>query len=46
MVELYTAWEIAEPGKGHDAKAAAWTKKLEALPAPATNTPAGGGVKK
>ncbi|MCC6230641.1 MAG: serine/threonine protein kinase [Phycisphaerales bacterium] len=28
LVQLYEAWDKAEPGKGHDAKAAEWRKKL------------------
>ena len=28
LVDLYAAWHIAEPGKGHDAKAAQWKAKL------------------
>jgi hypothetical protein len=27
---LYTAWHAADPGKGHDAKAAEWTAAAEA----------------
>jgi serine/threonine protein kinase len=34
LVRLYTAWNTAEPGKGHDAKAAEWSKKLAAIDAP------------
>jgi len=34
-VAFYTAWDKAEPGKGYDAKAAQWTKKLEVIPPPA-----------
>ena len=30
LVDLYTAWDAAEPGKGYDAKAAAWKAKLPA----------------
>ncbi len=30
VVELYVAWDQAEPGKGHDAKAASWRSKLDA----------------
>jgi non-specific serine/threonine protein kinase/serine/threonine-protein kinase len=33
LVDLYTAWHAAEPGKGYDAKAAEWQAKLPA-PAP------------
>lgn len=28
IVDLYTAWDKAEPGKGYDAKAAEWQAKL------------------
>ena len=28
---LYTEWNKAEPGKGHDAKSAEWKAKLEAI---------------
>jgi len=35
LVDLYRAWHRAEPGKGYDAKAAAWQEKLAALAAPA-----------
>ncbi|HEY2345472.1 MAG TPA: tetratricopeptide repeat protein [Xanthomonadaceae bacterium] len=31
LVDLYTAWNRAEPGKGHDAKAAEWQRKLDAM---------------
>jgi len=34
LVDLYTAWHAAEPGKGFDAKAAEWKAKLPA-PEPA-----------
>ncbi|MFO0836095.1 MAG: tetratricopeptide repeat protein [Phycisphaerales bacterium] len=30
LVDLYTAWDKAEPGKGYDAKAAEWQAKLDA----------------
>ncbi len=30
-VRLYESWDKAEPGKGHDAKAAEWKAKLDAL---------------
>ncbi len=33
LVDLYTAWHAAEPGKGYDAKAAEWKAKLRAAPA-------------
>jgi hypothetical protein len=31
LVDLYAAWNQAEPGKGYDAKAAEWKAKAEAL---------------
>jgi hypothetical protein len=34
LVDLYTAWHAAEPGKGYDAKAAEWKAKLPAEAAP------------
>jgi len=34
LVDVYTAWDKAEPGKGYDAKAAEWKAKLPP-PAPA-----------
>ncbi|MFZ4574095.1 MAG: tetratricopeptide repeat protein, partial [Phycisphaerales bacterium] len=34
LVDLYTAWHAAEPGKGYDAKAAEWKAKLPAETAP------------
>jgi tetratricopeptide (TPR) repeat protein len=34
LVDLYTAWDKAEPGNGYDAKAAAWRAKLPAAAAP------------
>ncbi len=30
LIDLYTAWDAAEPGKGYDAKAAEWRGKLDA----------------
>jgi hypothetical protein len=30
LVELYTAWDKSEPGKGHDARAAKWKATLDA----------------
>ncbi|MBS0194115.1 MAG: tetratricopeptide repeat protein [Proteobacteria bacterium] len=36
LVDLYTAWDKAEPGKGHAAKAAQWKAALAKLDAPAT----------
>jgi len=35
LSDLYEAWAKAEPGKGHDAKAAEWKTKLDAMPPPA-----------
>ena len=29
LVKLYESWDAAEPGKGHDAKAAEWRAKLD-----------------
>ena len=40
LVDLYAAWDKAEPGKGYDAKSAEWKAKLDAMPAPATTAPA------
>ncbi len=34
FVHLYTAWDKAEPGKGHDAKAAEWKARLDAISSP------------
>ncbi|MDX2017253.1 MAG: tetratricopeptide repeat protein, partial [Planctomycetota bacterium] len=34
LVDLYTAWDKAEPGKGYDLKAAEWKAKLPAEAAP------------
>ena len=31
IVDLYTAWNTAEPGKGYEAKAAEWKRKLDKL---------------
>ena len=31
LVDLNSAWDTAEPGKGHDMKAAEWKRKLDAL---------------
>lgn len=33
MVDLYTAWDTAEPGKGYAPKVAQWKAKLDAAPA-------------
>jgi hypothetical protein len=30
VIDLYTAWDAAERGKGYDAKAAEWKRKLVA----------------
>jgi hypothetical protein len=30
LVTLYTAWNAAAPGKGYDAQAAMWKRKLDA----------------
>ncbi|MDX2016901.1 MAG: tetratricopeptide repeat protein, partial [Planctomycetota bacterium] len=38
LVDLYTAWDKAEPGKGYDAKAAEWKAKLP-TPEPANAEP-------
>jgi non-specific serine/threonine protein kinase/serine/threonine-protein kinase len=35
LVDLYAAWDTAEPGKGYDAKAAEWRGKLPSKPADA-----------
>ena len=32
LVDLYTARDKADPGKGHDAKAGEWKRKLDAMP--------------
>ena len=34
IVDLYTAWNTAEPGKGYAAKADDWKRKLDALATP------------
>jgi hypothetical protein len=39
VVELYDAWDAAEPGKGRGAEAAEWRKKLSQTSAPATRSP-------
>ncbi|MBC8105461.1 MAG: serine/threonine protein kinase [Anaerolineae bacterium] len=36
LAKLYTAWDTAEPGKGHDMKAAEWKTKLTAMVPAAT----------
>ncbi|MCC6678826.1 MAG: serine/threonine protein kinase [Phycisphaerales bacterium] len=41
LVEVYTAWDTAEPGRGYEAKAAEWKVKGETAPATApASTPA------
>ncbi len=49
-VTLYESWDEADPGKGHDAKAAAWKARLDAINTPtppnsdqATQAAPGGG---
>jgi len=39
LVDLYTAWHAAEPGKGYDAKAAEWKTKLDAAQAKPSTAP-------
>ncbi len=39
LVDFYSAWAAAEPGKGYDAKAAEWRGKLAESNAPAAGTP-------
>ncbi len=36
LVDLYEAWEAADPGKGHAARATPWRTALEAMGAPAS----------
>ena len=38
LVDLYTTWHAAEPGKGYDAKASEWKAKLDAT-TPSAATP-------
>ncbi len=38
LVDLYTAWNKAEPGRGHAANAAKWQRQLAAMGAKATAT--------
>lgn len=38
-LDLYARWEKADPGKGHETKAAEWKAKLDALPPPAPPAP-------
>lgn len=38
-MKLYESWDKAEPGKGHDAKAAEWKARLEAVTPPAEPAP-------
>jgi hypothetical protein len=51
LIDLYTAWHTAEPGKGYDAKAAEWKARLDAAkaasakpPTSPASAPAGGDV--
>ena len=37
LVDLYSAWHVANPGKGYDAKAAEWRVKLDAATAEQTH---------
>jgi serine/threonine protein kinase/Tfp pilus assembly protein PilF len=39
LVDLYAAWDTADPGKGYDAKAAEWRAKLDAASAAAPTGP-------
>ena len=39
LVDLYAAWDKAEPGKGYGAKAAEWKAKLDAANAAASTAP-------
>jgi hypothetical protein len=34
VIDLYNTWNNAEPGKGYDAKAAEWRRKLDKLDVP------------
>ena len=38
LVDFYSMWDKAEPGKGHDAKGAEWKTKLDAMPKPPAPT--------
>ncbi len=38
LVELYTAWNAAEPSKGYDVKAVEWKAKLDDISQPATES--------
>src|SRR5207247_1651731 len=38
LADLYETWDKAEPGKGHDAQAAAWKAKVEQFPGSASAT--------
>ncbi|MBL8763871.1 MAG: serine/threonine protein kinase [Phycisphaerae bacterium] len=43
LVDLYTEWDMADPGRGHDAKAAEWASRLdEARAAAGASKPAAG----
>jgi eukaryotic-like serine/threonine-protein kinase len=41
LVDLYAAWDKAEPGKGYDAKSAEWKKNLDAVKPAATQAKLG-----
>jgi len=38
IIDLYSAWNGTDPGKGHDAKASDWKSKLKELDTPALVT--------
>jgi hypothetical protein len=42
LVDLYTAWDKAEPGKGYDLKAAEWKAKLPPAETARPDTPKAG----
>ncbi len=42
FVELYDAWDVAEPGSGYDGLAAEWRTRLEALEPPESDGNDGG----
>jgi serine/threonine protein kinase len=42
LIDLYTAWDKAEPGKDYAAKAAEWKAALDAVKPPEATTPATG----
>jgi hypothetical protein len=37
LIDLYTAWDVAEPGKGYDTKAAEWKAKLDEIATASAN---------